>query len=232
MPLRGLSLYLTVMIDVILTTVGYNRRNTSILGLLLLFLLIFLVAPQAEAQQGRRVIQLSGIILGEDSVSGLPGVHIWIPKAGRGIPSNAVGFFSLPVLVGDSVVIRSVGYEQQHFIVPDYKSDYMTIIVEMVPDTTYLQSVQIMPFPTEELFKEAVLALNIPMDNNLKKDNLNAELLALMLRSTPMDGTANYRYYMDYMAPQPVDRFAPRTNPFFNPFNWARFLRDIKRERN
>ena len=25
---------------------------------------------------------------------------------------------------------------------------------------------------------------------------MNAELLALMLRTTPMDGAANYRYYM------------------------------------
>jgi hypothetical protein len=193
----------------------------------------FIALSEAKAQQGRRVIQLSGVILGEDSISGLPGVNVFIPKAGRGTSSNRVGFFSLPVLVGDSVVIRYVGYEQQHFIIPDYKSDYLTIIVEMVPDTTFLETVQIMPFPTEELFKEAVLAMNIPLDNNsLKKDNLNAELLALMMQSTPMDGGGNYRFYIDQMAPQPIDRFSPRTNPFFNPFNWARFLRDLKQNRN
>lgn len=209
------------------------RYKTSILFGLMLFASFLIFIQNANAQQGRRIIQLSGVVLGEDSVSGMPGVHVFVPKAGRGTPTNRVGFFSLPVLVGDSVVFRSVGYEQQHFIVPDYKSDYLTIIVEMVPDTTFLETVQIMPFPTEELFKEAVLALNIPIDENaMKRDNMNAELLALMLRSTPMDGTANYRYYMDYMAPNPADRFAPRTNPFFNPFNWARFLRDLKRERN
>jgi hypothetical protein len=103
----------------------------------------------------------------------------------------------------------------------------------MVPDTTFLETVTIMPFPTEELFKEAVLAMNIPLDNNsLKKDNLNAELLALMMQSTPMDGGGNYRFYIDQMAPQPIDRFSPRTNPFFNPFNWARFLRDLKLQQN
>jgi hypothetical protein len=231
MPFRGLSLYL---IDMFITfeNTRTHKLKTALFTLLLVILVLLIATPDAQAQQGKRVIQLSGVILGEDSVSGLPGVTIFIPKAGRGTSSNLVGFFSLPVLVGDSVLIKYVGYEQQHFIVPDYKSDYITIIVEMVPDTTYLQTVQIMPFPTEELFKEAVLALNIPMDDkSLKKDNLNAELLALMMQSAPMDGGGNYRYYMDYMAPQPVDRFSPRTNPFFNPFNWARFLRDIKQNR-
>ena len=231
MPFWGLSIYLSVMLALIQKAGIFNSNKYFFV---LLFLTAAMVLPvfTAEAQQGKRVIQLSGVILGEDSVSGLAGVNIFIPKAGRGTASNRVGFFSLPVLVGDSVVIRYVGYEQQHFIVPDYKSDYLTIIVEMVPDTTFLEAVKIMPFPTKELFKGEMLAFDIPIkDCTHKKDNLNAELLALMMQSTAMDGTGNYRFYMDQMAPQPIDRFAPRTNPFFNPFNWARFLRDIKNNR-
>ena len=80
-----------------------------------LLLLVFVAGNEAFAQQ-KRVIQLSGVVLGEDSVSGLPGVHVYVPKAGRGTTTNGVGFFSMPVLVGDSIVISSVGYERQHFI--------------------------------------------------------------------------------------------------------------------
>lgn len=195
-----------------------------------LALILSASATNTFAQSKKRIIQLSGIILGEDSVSGLPGVHIYVPKAGRGTTSNRTGYFSMPVLEGDSVVISSVGYKHRHYIVPNSPSEYLTIIVEMVTDVTYLQEVEIMPFPTEEVFKEAVLALNIPMDNGVDPRAMNAELLALMLRTTPMDGQANYRYYMDQYTGSINDRFQPRTNPFFNPFNWARFFRDLKRD--
>ena len=183
------------------------------------------------AQSKKRVIQLSGVILSEDSVSGLPGVHIYVPKAGRGTTSNRAGYFSMPVLEGDSVVISSIGYNRRHYIVPPSPTEYLTIIVEMVPDVTYLKEIEIMPFPTEEVFKEAVLALNIPMDNGVDPRAMNAELLALMLKTTPMDGNANYRYYMDQYQGSVSDQFQPRVNPFLNPFNWARFFRDLKQKK-
>jgi hypothetical protein len=182
-----------------------------------------------QAQSTRRIIQLSGFV--SDSVNVLPGVHVYVPKAGRGTSTSPAGFFSMPVLEGDSIVISSIGYNRQYYIVPKGANDNLTIIVEMVSDVTYLREVQIMPFPTEEVFKEAVLALNIPFDNGIDQKNLNAELMALMLKTTPMDGAANYRYYMDQWSTSAADKFQPRTNPFLNPFNWAKFIRDIKQKK-
>ncbi len=201
------------------------RKSTGfILGLCVL---LMMGAVEVQAQNSRRIIQLSGIV--SDSVQVLPGVHIYVPKAGRGTSTNPAGFFSMPVLEGDSVVISSIGYRRQHYIVPKNANDFLTIIVEMVTDVTYLKEVEIMPFPTEEVFKEAVLALNIPFDDRgYDRRNLNAELLALMLKTTPMDGAANYKYYMDQWSTSAQDKFQPRTNPFLNPFNWARFVRDLK----
>jgi hypothetical protein len=138
----------------------------------------------------------------------------------------------MPAVVGDSVVISAVGYVRQHYIIPNSPSDYMTIMVEMVQDVTYLKEFQIMAMPTEEMFKEAILALNIDFNQNgIDQKNLNAELLALMLRTTPMDGAANYRYYIDQWSTSASDKFQPRMNPFLNPFNWARFIRDLKRSK-
>lgn len=182
-----------------------------------------------QAQSKRRIIQLSGIVLGEDSVSGLPGAHVYVPLAGRGTSTQPNGFFSMAVMEGDSVVISSVGYVRRHYIVPRGASDFTTIIIEMVTDNTFLKEVTILPFPTEEVFKQAVLALNVPMDDNgIDKRNLNAELMALMMKTTPMDGALNYRYYMDQYTTSINDRSVVRTNPFLNPFNWARFYRDLR----
>ena len=204
------------------------KRLTK-LSLILIVVFGFFGATVCLSQNQRRIIQLSGIILSEDSVSGLPGAHIYVPKAGRGTTSNSVGFFSMPVLVGDSVVISSIGYERRHYIIPGSANEYLTIIVEMVQDLTYLKEIEILPFPTEEVFKQAVLALNIPLnENGLDKRNLNAQLLALMLQSTPMDGAANYRYYMDQYPSSINNKFQPITNPFLNVVNWAKFFKSMK----
>lgn len=207
-----------------------NKYRMIVMGIALMLLGGTL---SLQAQSRKRIIQLSGIIVSKDSTGGvLPGVNVYVPKAGRGTSTNGAGFFSMPVLVGDSVVISSVGFVRQHYIVPSTAREFETIMVEMFQDITYLKDIQIMSLPTEEMFKEAVLALNIPFDENgMDKKNLNAELLALMLRSTPMDGAANYRYYIDQWSTSASDKFQPRVNPFLNPFNWARFVRDLKRSK-
>lgn len=201
----------------------------SPLLIILIGLALFTSPVDANAQTQKRVIQLSGVVLGEDSVSGLPGVHVYVPKAGRGTTTNSMGFFSMPVLVGDSVVISSVGYQRQHYIVPNGASEYQTIIATMVQDVTFLKEIEIVPFPTEEVFKEAVLALNIPLeDESIDKKNFNAELLALMLKTTPLDGPMNQRYSLNQWANSQSDRFQPVTNPFFNVFNWAKFFKSLR----
>ena len=102
----------------------------------------------------------------------------------------------------------------------------------MVEDVTYLREITITPFPTEEVFKQAVLALNLPLDErNLDKRNLNAELLALMARTAPMDANLNYKYYMDQTITGYSSKFQPPMNPFLNPFNWARFFKDMKKNK-
>lgn len=205
-------------------------KLTKITYLSTLILLACLVSANVSKAQDKRVIQLSGIVM--DTVSGpVPGVHVYVPKAGRGVVTNAVGFFSMPVLVGDSIVISSVGYKRQHYIVPPNSNEFSTIVVPMVEDVTYLKEIVIMPYPTEEVFKEAVLALNLPPDNAIDERNMNAELLALMLKTTPMDGPMNQRYALNQWAATQNDRFMPVTNPFLNPFNWVKFFNSLKKKK-
>ena len=201
-------------------------KSVSILGLLFVCLLI---SNTTFAQAQKRVIQLSGVILNQDG-EGVPGVHVYAPLAGRGTTSNGLGFFSMPFLVGDSIVISSVAHVRQHYIVPQNAPEYQTIIVTMVDDVTYLKDVVIRPFPTEEVFKEAVLALNIPTDGgSYKSADLSADLLALMVKTTPMDGPQNQRYYLDQWAATQNSKYQAVSNPFLNPFNWAKFFKGLKK---
>ncbi|MEX2234689.1 MAG: carboxypeptidase-like regulatory domain-containing protein [Cyclobacteriaceae bacterium] len=187
------------------------------------------IATDSWAQQPKRVIQLSGVTM--DTVTGpVPYVNIYVPAAGRGVKTNGVGFFSMPVLAGDSIVISSVGYQRQYHIVPEDADEYVTIFIPMVQDVTYLREVEILDYPTEEVFKEAVLALNLPPEQ-IDERNLNAELLALMLKTTPMDGPLNQRYSLNQWAASQNDKFMPVTNPFLNPFNWVKFFNGLKKDK-
>lgn len=212
-----------------------NYTDLRKIHVLTLFTSVLLLTAiqEASAQKERRVIQLSGVVLAADSTGDmLPGVNIYVPKAGRGTNTNGMGFFSMPVLVGDSIIVSYVGYERQFYIVPDHPSEYLTVIVQMVPDVTYLREIEIMPFPTEEVFKEAVLALNIPTDDSgIDPRSINQELLALMMRTTPMDGSMNQRAQLSQWAASQGSQYAPVQNPLFNPFNWAKFFRSLKQNK-
>jgi hypothetical protein len=206
------------------------HRYMKGIGKVLLVFAIVLSASQLMAQNQRRVVQLSGFIT--DSASNvLPGVHVYVPKAGRGTSSTASGFFTLPVLVGDSIVISSIGFKRASYIVPDLPKESWTIVIELAPDVTLLDNAVIMGIPTEELFKEAVLAMNIPMDGRIDSKSLNAEMIALMARTTPLDGAGNYRYYIDQWASSSGDKFRPVYNAFLDPIRWARFIRDLKKKK-
>lgn len=203
----------------------------NLLCALVLIASLSLLATDSHAQGRKRIIQLSGIVLGEDSTSGLPGVHVYVPRAGRGTTTNSLGYFSMPVLAKDSIVISAIGYKKQSYIVPDDPKlgENITLLIEMVTDVTYLEAVEIVPFPTEELFKEAILALNLPVDEyEYENEHLAADLLAYMAQITPMDGAQNYRNYMNNEVYYQQYKYGPRPNPLLNPFNWAKFIQAIK----
>lgn len=195
------------------------------------FILVHLFSSfEAKAQEDKTVIQFSGVIIGEDSASGVPGVHIYVPKAGRGTTTNQYGYFSMPVLQGDSVIISAIGYHRQYYIIPDNKGQSVTVGITITEDTTMLPLVEIFPFPTEESFKEAILSLQLPDELDKNSPNMGEDVLARMLRDMPMDGSMNHRYYMEQQFFQMHNRFSnPRyNNPLLNPFNWAKFLESIK----
>lgn len=199
--------------------------------MLLANIMMIVAAEKAKAQ--RRVLQFSGVVVGEDSTSGVPGVNIYVPKAGRGTTTNRYGYFSMPALVGDSIVISAVGYKKQHYIVPGDQGESITVVVELLMDTTYLPTLEIFPYPTEEMFKEAILALRLPdrIDENSK--NLGEDVLAKMFREMPMDGSMNHSYYMkqrfNRISTQYMSKDPRYNNPLFNPLNWAKFIKSIKR---
>lgn len=105
------------------------------------------------------------------------------------------------------------------------------MIVTLKQDTTYLPEIDIFPYPTEELLKEAILAMKLP--NQTERDaigaNLDPKVLEQMYKSIPMDAAMNYRFYMNQRVQYINDGYGPRYNPLLNPFAWAEFFKSLKR---
>ncbi|SDL76085.1 hypothetical protein SAMN05421823_10846 [Catalinimonas alkaloidigena] len=197
-----------------------------------LFAILLLGAGQhAWAQGETRPVQFTGLVVSGDESFGVPGVHLYIPKAGRGTTTNQFGYFSMPVLPGDSVIISAVAYKRQYYIVPeDDERQSVSVIIYLRPDTTMLPVVEVFPYPTEELFKEAFLALELPeTDLERMRRNLDEKVLARMFYESEMDASMNYTNYQNQSYNQMHNRnFAP-TLQLTNPFAWARFIQSIKR---
>lgn len=200
-----------------------------LLGIILIFSLT--LSHQGFSQGDKRVVQFSGIVVGEDSTSGVPGVHIYVPKAGRGTTTNPYGYFSMPVLEGDSLIISAVSYTRQQFVIPKGKSDKYTVIIELSKDTTYLPELEVFPYPTEELFKEAVLALELPNQGDLDnlRRNLDEAMLRKMFANTAMGPSSNHNYFIQQQMAAWNNRFQPTSISLLNPFAWSQFIKSIKR---
>jgi len=197
--------------------------------------LVLSVQINGYAQESRRVVQVSGLVVSGDSLYGVPGVAVYVPKSGRGTNTNYVGYFSLPVLKGDSLIINSIGFKFRKYVIPDtLTADKMSLIIELLEDTLMLPSIEIFPWPTEQLFKEAFLSLKLPtQDINNMGENLNEQVLKRMLYESSASGSENHRYYM-YKQQQARDNRNTYVTPslvFTNPFAWSRIISDIKNKK-
>lgn len=208
-------------------------NNSIIIRSTFIFLLGFIFSVQlasAQDQQEKKVIQLSGIILNADSTDAVAGVNVYVPKKGRGTSSGRFGYFSMPVLEGDSVVFSFIGLKRQTFKVPEsVENDRISLILTMEVDEIALAEVEVLPYPTEEEFKQAVIAMNVVDPMSISRANMSPEMLLRWAESMPASGGENFRYFQQGQVLQNQDLYGPRPLRLLDPFAWGQFIRSIKR---
>ena len=183
------------------------------------------------------VVQFSGLVVTGDSAFGLPHVHIYDPKSRRGTETNKMGYFTMPALAGDSLVIKHIGFKKKWVVLPDGldKQSY-TYIIELKEDTTYLADITIMPYPTFQIFKHAFVSMETPekkeMENwekNMRKEDLEKMMIAM--------APSSYESYRTYSLSeiQRIENANMMTggtvnNPFLNLFAWAQLINDLNKK--
>ena len=212
--------------------------KNSIVKYVLIFALIGVgfgesnLQAQSTAQDTLQIVQLSGIVMTQDSTSTIFGVHIY-DSYGRGTTTDYRGWFSKAFLAGDTITFSAIGFKTERVAVPLDAGSRFNIIVAMEEAITQLADVEINPFPTEELFKEAILAMNLNEDQKNVLNNFSSDAMSEMVRTMPIDPSPsqNYRYMMNQQFYDLSNSAGPRSNPLLNPFAWAEFVNSFKKKK-
>ncbi len=103
------------------------------------------------------------------------------------------------------------------------------MIQVMATDTIYLSETVIYPWPTREQFKEAFLNLEIPDDDlEIARKNLDKAEIRKRTEIMDMDGSMNYKYYIDQKIYQLYYNGQTQPITILNPFAWAQFIKAWK----
>lgn len=214
---------------------AFSHNNTKFLicskFLAVLFLLVVCATSNSQAQGRAEPIYVSGLIIDGKTTEPVSSAHLYIPQAGHGTSASLDGYFILPTMPGDSVIVDCIGYKKRYYIVPKDKGESYSIVIEMNQDVTTLPIVEVSAYPTEEMFKEALVALELPDQEKMDRlqETLDKNYMMRMAFETPMDAGANHRYQMDRDFMRTSGRGTMPTLQLLNPFAWAQFIKSVKR---
>lgn len=198
-----------------------------------LFVIVLLLSgSQLFAQTpDEDLVQFSGMIVASDSLEAVPYVNIKIKGLNRGTTSDFYGFFSLVARKGDVIQFSAVGFKKGEYLIPDtLRSNRYSLVHIMTNDTILLKETVIYPWPTKEQFRHAFVWNKIPDDDlTIAQRNLDKMEMRERARMMPMDGSMNYRNYMDNQVSKLYYRGQAQPITVFNPFAWAEFIKAWKR---
>lgn len=178
-----------------------------------------------------RIIQFSGVVMTSDSLMGIPFVTIYIPNSRKGTVTNSEGYFSFVAEEGDSVRFSCIGFKPAIFAIPKtVRGDKFSIIHLMSPDTTYLDTILIFPWPSRDQFRQAFISLEVPDDDlERAKKNLEQEYLRELGLYMENDGNEATDFYLRSEARKFYSAGQQAPQMVFNAFAWAKFIQAWKR---
>jgi hypothetical protein len=196
----------------------------------LLVILFFSSFIFVEAQQNKKLIQFSGVVVNGDSLQPIPFVNIMIKNSYHGTVSDYYGYFSFVAQENDVIEFSALGYKKSSFTIPDSLEESRYSLIQMLNgDTILLNTAIIYPWPTKEQFKQAFINLELPNDDMARAQrNLEREAMRQRGESMSMDGAMNQKYYMQQRNSRLYYAGQLPPNNLLNPIAWAKFIQAWK----
>lgn len=174
----------------------------------------------------KSLIQFSGVVLDQDSLTPIPFVAILVKGTKRGAITDFYGFFSLVVNPGDELEFHSGTHKNRSFKIMDtLSSKYYYAIQVLTKDTVQLPQVDVYPWPSKDEFKRAFLALDLNNTDAERADkNLQNEALTYLERNQTASAAQNYNYVMQAYYTKVYTAGQQPSISLLNPIAWAKFI--------
>jgi hypothetical protein len=191
-------------------------------------------------QDSLKIIELSGVVMtGDENKQFIPFAHILVKGRNQITATNEEGFFSIPVLGGDTVIFSHLGFSNEQLYVPDtLGSDGYLSYVMLSWDTTVLDPIVLYPWPNKDNFKDEFLAMRIDMtEQDLANRNLALQTLKDQAAAMGYDAEEmqNYMIRLQNQNIYNQGRYygagggAAVVGALTNPFAWAELFNAVKR---
>jgi hypothetical protein len=214
-----------------------NKKETIYMSHIryLIFLVVlipsgFYYAQSPIEKDTLKIIQLSGVVISEETLEELPYVTVFDKTLRKGVISDYYGYFSMVTFPGDTIVFSSPGHKKSSYIVPDTLKQNRYSLIHMIPsDTLQLSEVTIYPWPTKEEFANAFVNMR-PYDDALRRaqQELSGESLAFAAARIQTDPSLAYGNIMNQRYSQLYSSNQVPVNNLLNPYAWSKFLKDWK----
>jgi len=193
---------------------------------LIIIALLFLGLESASAQNSPKVVQVSGVVLISDSLFPAGFVAIYRARDHRGTYSNRDGYFTLPVMVGDTLFFSCTGLGDSYFIIPaDIKENQLSMVQVMNMESYMLPTTYILPYPSRTRLRAEILSLDLPGDEYVSFHREGNDIVNY-------DGMVDFNAQSYRSASSQIqNRY---TNGFYSGGNllskdaWGKFMRSLK----
>lgn len=177
-----------------------------------------------------RIMQISGVVIGEDNLEPLPYTTVWNRSIKKGVIADFYGFFTLVSFPGDTLVFNYYGYAKSSYIIPDTLMDNRYSIVHMMQtDTLNMPEVVVHPWPSKEEFARYFVEMK-PYDDAMRRAQreLSNESLAFTAARMNNDPSLAYGYAQNQRLTKLYTNGQLPANNLFNPYAWAKLVQDWK----
>ena len=176
------------------------------------------------------LIQLSGVVISEETLEPLPYTTVYDKTQRRGVIADYYGFFSLVAVPGDTLLFSFYGHKTSSYIVPDSLNDDRYSMIHMVQiDTLNLPEVDVYPWPSREDFARAFVDM-VPYDDALRRaqQQLSGESLAFIAARLEGDASLSYTASRNAYSTKLYTNGQLPGNNLLNPYAWSKLIQDWK----
>jgi hypothetical protein len=200
----------------------------------------FFGALLSLAAYGQQAVQVSGVILAQDSArQTIPNAKIQVKGRPLVMESGDDGFFSIAAIPGDSVIVRRFGFQSEKLWVPDtLAGDSYLAVIQMAWNTLELEEVILYPWPRPEDLNRELLAMEVKTtERDIALRNLAIQSLKEQAKAMGMDAGEMQRYILSAQA-----QSVHNANRYYgsnggtailgrlsDPFAWSQFFNALKR---